>query len=159
MKPSQNKQQYQAYVSATQTIAKTQQIIMLYDGVIRLVKQGKEAISEKRIEDRYHLLTKAADIIHGMQGCLDFDNGGEIAKILYSFYSNVDSRLLAVQRTNNVADCDEVIEELRQMRDAWVSVDESQLAESAPPYAIAHTEQTPLDGKTPSAPGNITISA
>jgi len=155
------KHKYQAYASATQTVAKTQQIVLLYDGVIRLIQQAKEAIREKRIEDRYNLIMKASNIIHGLQGCLDFENGKEIANVLYSFYSSVDSRLFQVHRTNSIETCDEVIDDLKKMRDAWVSVDETLLAESAAqaqPAVISpeQSAQPPVSGATSS---NVILSA
>ena len=117
------KQKYQAYSVATQTVAPSRQIVLLYDGVIRCIQQAKEAIVEKRIEDRYNLLIRAAELIGGLQGCLDFDNGGEIAKILYGYYSNIEARVFTIHRTNDVADCDAVIADLKQMRDAWEEID------------------------------------
>lgn len=152
------KHKYQAYSSATQTVAKTQQIIILYDGMIRLVQQAKEAIREKRIEDRYNLLMKASNIVHGLQGCLDFENGKEIASMLYNFYSSVESRIFSIHRTNNMATCDEVIADLKQMRDAWVVVDEAD-AKSA----VASNPVSPDASQAPSQPGtpatDITLSA
>ena len=118
------KQKYQAYAAATQTVARTKQIVLLYDGAIRFVQQAKEAIGDKRIEDRYNLLIKASEIITGLQACLDFEHGGEIAKILYQFYSSIDQRLFSIHRTNDVASCDEVIAELKQMRDVWQEIDQ-----------------------------------
>jgi flagellar biosynthetic protein FliS len=78
------KQKYQAYAAATQTVAGTRQVVMLYDGAIRFVQQAKEAIRERRIEDRYNLLMKASGIVSGLQNCLDFERGGKIAKISVS---------------------------------------------------------------------------
>ncbi len=118
------KQKYQAYAAATQTVAPVRQIILLYDGIIRLVQQAKEAINEKRIEDRYNLLIKASELVGGLQGCLDFDNGGEIAKILYSYYSAIDTRLFAIHRTNSIEECESVIADLKQMRSAWNDIDQ-----------------------------------
>ena len=146
------KSKYQAYAAATQTVAKTQQIVMLYDGVIRLVQQAKEAIREKRIEDRYNLLVKAGDIVHGLQGCLDFENGKEIANILFSFYSTVDSKLFSIHRTNDLEACDEVIADLKKMRDAWLAVDEQMLLESAPatpPAPQPEPTNAPATGSAP----------
>lgn len=116
---------YQAYATATQTVAPVRQIILLYDGAIRLVQQAKEAIAEKRIEDRYNLLIKASELVGGLQGCLDFDNGGEIAKILYSYYSAIDNRLYAIHRSNSLQDCESIITDLKQMRDAWHEIDQA----------------------------------
>jgi flagellar protein FliS len=118
------KQKYQAYAFATQTVAKTKQIVMLYDGAVRYLQQTKEAIREKRIEDRYNLLVKTGEIINGLQACLDFENGKEIARILYNFYSSVDSRLFAIHRSNSLETCDEIIAELKQMREVWHEIDQ-----------------------------------
>lgn len=119
------RQKYQAYASATQTVAKTKQIVLLYDATIRYLQQAKEAIREKRIEDRYHLLVKAAEIIFGLQSCLDFENGKEVARILYNFYSSIDSRMFAIHRSNSLEACDELISELKQMREVWHEIDQT----------------------------------
>jgi flagellar secretion chaperone FliS len=126
------KQKYQAYATATQTVAPVRQIILLYDGIIRLVQQAKEAINEKRIEDRYNLLIKASELVGGLQSCLDFDNGGEIAKILYSYYASIDARLFAIHRTNSIEECDSVIADLKQMRDSWSEIDQNTMASGKP---------------------------
>ncbi len=125
------KHKYQAYAVATQTVAPVRQIVLLYDGVIRLVQQAREAIGEKRIEDRYNLLIKASELVGGLQSCLDFDNGGEIAKILYSYYSAIDSRLFAIHRSNSVEDCDSVIADLKQMRDAWNEIAHNEVSSNS----------------------------
>ena len=117
------KHKYQAYANATQTVATTRQIVLIYDGVIRCVQQAKEAITEGQIEKRYHLLIKASGLITGLQGCLDFEKGEEIAKILYSFYSSINLRLHAIQRNNSLEDCDAIIADVKQMRDVWEEID------------------------------------
>ncbi len=151
----QSKHKYQAYTAATQTVAKTKQIVMLYDGVIRFVQQGKDAIAQKRIEDRYHLLTKATTIISGLQASLDFEKGGEIAKVLYNFYSGVNNRIFSIHRTNNLDTCDAIIADLKQMRDVWHDIDQNQsdseekLTAPAPAPASASSDDDQ----------NITLSA
>lgn len=119
------KNQYQAYSTATQTMPRTKQIVMLYDGVIRFVQQAKEAIREKRIEDRYKVLTKATEVIIGLQSCLDFEQGGDVARTLFSFYSMIENRILAIHRTNSLETCDEVITEMKKMRDVWHEIDQN----------------------------------
>ncbi|MCE2927330.1 MAG: flagellar export chaperone FliS [Rickettsiales bacterium] len=131
-----SRQKYQAYASATQTVAKTKQIVLLYDAVIRYLQQVKEAISEKRIEDRYNLLIKASEIIFGLQSCLDFENGKDIARILYNFYSSIDSRVFSIHRSASLQMCDEVIAELKQMRDVWHEIDQGGDAGGDTPAAI-----------------------
>lgn len=122
------KQKYQAYATATQTVSPVRQIVLLYDGAIRCVQQAKEAIEQKRIEDRYHLLIKASELVGGLQNCLDFDNGGEIAQILYSYYSSIDARLFAIHRTNSIEECNTIIHDLKAMRDTWSEIDHNNSA-------------------------------
>ena len=124
MNDTTRKHKYQSYAAATQTVAKTQQIVMLYDGIIRFIQQAKEAINENRIEDRYKTLTKASEVIIGLQSCLDFENGGHIARVLYGFYASVESRIFTIHRTNSIATCDEVIAEVKNMRDVWHEIDQ-----------------------------------
>lgn len=152
------RQKYQAYASATQTVAKTKQVVLLYDATIRYLQQVKEAIAEKRIEDRYTLLIKASEIIFGLQSCLDFENGRDIARILYNFYSSIDSRMFSIHRTNSIETCDEIIAELKQMRDVWQEIDQG--AMEAPPAEqppVTGAENTSQAGKEPEK--NITLSA
>src|SRR5690348_3031954 len=125
------KNKYQAYATATQTVAKTRQIVLLYDGAIRFMQQAKEAIYEKRIEDRYHLLLKASDVLMGLQGCLDFEQGGDIARLLYQFYSSLDHRIFSIHHTASIETCDAIIAELKQMRDVWDEIDHNASAASA----------------------------
>jgi flagellar protein FliS len=145
------KQKYQAYAAATQTVARTKQIVMLYEGVIRFVVHAKEAIQENRIEDRYNTLVKASDVLMGLQACLDFENGGHIAKVLYSFYSNIDSRIFLVHRTNSIETCDEIISEMKKMRDVWQEIDASN--------AGAGMSETPSAPPASSLDQSITLSA
>ncbi len=150
-----SRQKYQAYASATQTVARTKQIVMLYDAAIRYLQQVKEAIAEKRIEDRYHLLIKASEIIFGLQSCLDFENGRDIAKILYQFYSSIDNRIFAIHRSASLEGCDEIIAELKQMRDVWHDIDQGTLPASEPAAAPA-TTTAPI---APAAEGSVSFSA
>lgn len=148
------KQKYQAYAAATQTVAPARQIVLLYDGIIRLVQQAKEAIAEKRIEDRYNLLIKASELVSGLQACLDFEKGEDIARILYGYYSSIDARLFAIHRTNSENDCDDVLGDLKQMRDAWSEIDKNQTSGSS-----EENSKTGVDSSYSVATEGMTLSA
>ena len=106
------------------------------------MQQGKDAITQKRIEDRYHLLIKASAIISGLQACLDFENGGHIAKVLYNFYSDVGGRIFSIHRTNSLQTCDEVIADVKKMRDVWHEIDQSAAtADSEEPPVAEHAAE------------------
>jgi flagellar protein FliS len=141
--------QYKAYSRANHTVSKTRQVVMLYDGAIRFIQQAIEAIEAKDYEKRYHRLTRASDILIGLQSCLDFDAGGDSAKVLYDFYSSLDLRIFAIHRSNDANACLEIISELKDMRDVWNRIDTGNAtaakAEEAKPAA--------------DTPDNLTVSA
>lgn len=129
------KHKYKAYANATQTVARTKQIVMLYDGAVRYLQHARDAMANNRIEERYHLLTKASEIIIGLQACLDFENGGQIARVLYNFYSSIDSQIFQLHRTGSKETCDQIIADLKRMRDVWAEIDASTTGGDTPPPA------------------------
>lgn len=118
---------HSAYRNTSHMVRKTHQIVMLYDGIIRYVKQAKQAIEDNDIETRYNALTSACDIINGLQLSLDFDNGGDIAQLLYDYYAAMDMRLLSVHQSNDAALLDLTIKHLRMMREAWEEIDHNMM--------------------------------
>lgn len=114
---------YKAYSRANHTVSKTRQVVMLYDGAIRFLQQAYEAIEKKDYETRYNKLTRAADIMVGLQSCLDFDAGGPSARSLYDFYASVEMKIFTLHRTNDLAACQALISEVKAMRDVWDAID------------------------------------
>lgn len=153
------KQHYQAYAAATQTVAKTQQIVMLYDGLIRFLQHGKEAMRERRIEERYHLLTKATDVLIGLQSCLDFEKGGDMAKLLYGFYSSMYNRITSLHRGNSIEECEAIITELKTMRDVWYEIDQGLAKGADAPEKPGSAMEAAQQGNPPASDQPITLSA
>jgi flagellar protein FliS len=130
--PATYKNAIQKYATTHHTINKTRQIVMLYEAAIRYTQIGRESIINKDIQERYNNIEKASNIITGLQNCLDFEQGGEIAKLLDSFYFSIFMRLMNIQMDNDLALCDSVIKELNMMKEAWEEVD--QTASGTPSY-------------------------
>lgn len=122
------KNQYQAYHKATHTVSKTRQVVMLYQGILRNLQQAKEAMEQKNIPERYNKLTRASEIVVGLQMSLDFNSGEEAAQALYDFYALLDSRIMQLHRTQNLEECDALIEEVRGMHDVWSKIDKGEIA-------------------------------
>lgn len=142
---------YKAYSRASHTVNKTRQVVMLYDGAIRFMQQALDAIEKKDYETRYNRLTRASDIIIGLQSCLDFDVGGDSAKTLYDFYASIDLRIFGIHRSNDAKECQAIITQMKEMRDVWDRIDRG--AESE---AMAQTKEQPA---TASGADPITVSA
>lgn len=160
--------QLKAYSKATHTVSKTRQVVMLYDGVIRFLQQAHDAMRQKEIEKRYHLLVKASNIILGLQSCLDFTQDKAIAQTLYDFYSSIDSRILKLHRSNDADACVQIISELKEMRNIWAAVDNGETPEqqtAAPiPETGSEAGQVSVEQKTevpaPNNPlGGVVVSA
>ena len=78
-----------AYGHASETLAPAQQIVLLYEGAIRRVKEAQSAVLARRINERCRAVQKATAIIEDLQSCLDHERGGEIARNLDQIYTHV----------------------------------------------------------------------
>jgi flagellar secretion chaperone FliS len=135
--------QHNAYKAAAwREPSKTLQVVMLYEGVIRFVQQARAAIEANDIEARYNSITKACDIITGLQLSLNHDAGGELAKTLYDYYAGLDAQLLSLHFTPDLNVCDSCLRCLHLMKDAWEDVhkETEDKAQDAPNNAVTGLE-------------------
>lgn len=111
-----------AYAEASQTLAPAQQVVLLYEGAIRRIREARGAIEAQRIGERCVAVRKATAIIEGLQSCLDHERGGQIARNLDRIYMHVAFRLQSINLTNDPAICNELIALLDQLRGAWAQL-------------------------------------
>ena len=111
------------------------------------VAEAKLAIAEGRIEDRFNAVQKAAAIVDALHACLDFERGGDIARLLDRLYIYVGLRLQAINTANDPALCDEVIARLGDLREAWNSLVEGQTPTSAPRRHAAKAPRSPPEAR------------
>ncbi len=111
-----------AYRQASQNVGGLKAVVMLYDGMIRFVGEAKRADADGRFEDRYLLTEKASRIVIGLQGQLDFDNGGELSPVLSSFYDMLFMRMMQINSYEAQVVADDVLTALKDMRRAWEQV-------------------------------------
>ncbi|MDR3303778.1 MAG: flagellar export chaperone FliS [Treponema sp.] len=121
-----------AYRSTKVTTAgQGQLIIMLYDEVIKNLDQGLHLmrlsnIGRKRdpakIEQISKAILKAQEIITELIVSLDFDQGGDIAKSLFSLYTWFNQELLGGNIDKNPQRITAVREMVGDLRGAWSEV-------------------------------------
>lgn len=128
--------QYQAYNLASYHSPKTRQVVLLYDGMVRFMKQAIDAMENGQIEERFNLLKKVSDIVSGLQCALDMEAGGDVAKTLNSFYTSLDFRVLRLNSQPDIEKAHAILDEIRQMRNAWAEIDKG----SSPQQAANSTE-------------------
>ena len=154
-----NMQQYKAYATANMTVGKIRQVVMLYDGAIRFVQQAGQAIEREDYETRFNLLIKVSEIVSGLQSSLDFDNGGDIAQLLYDYYASLDARIFSVHRSNDMKMLEGVTKELRMMRDAWHEIDQADSAKKRQAAQTHESVDAPLPTNTGASGYSASVSA
>jgi len=110
--------------SASQALVadKVELIQMLFDGLIDSLVTAKGHIQRGSIEDKNKSLVRAGRIVLGLQGALDMEKGGDLARNLYELYSYVTRRLVHVNARNDLDALQEVHTLLNEIRQAWRDV-------------------------------------
>lgn len=94
-------------------------IQMLFEGGLERIAQAKGAIQQNNVENRSMYINKAANIIGGLRGSLDSDQGGDLADNLDSLYDYMTRRLYEANRDSNLDILDEVGGLLAEIKMAW----------------------------------------
>ncbi len=99
-----------------------QLIQMLFDGLIESLATARGHIEHGMINEKSKAIARAGRIVVGLQGALDFEKGGEIARNLNELYSYVTRRLFHVNAHNDLAALAEVTSLMNEIRSAWAMV-------------------------------------
>jgi flagellar protein FliS len=99
-------------------------VVMLYDGALRFLQVGLEALRGGDLETRATNLGKAQRILCELIACLDL-RAGDMASDLYAIYRFCLERLLRAHAEDNEAYIEEVIRTLASLRDAWDQAERS----------------------------------
>jgi len=97
-------------------------VAILYDRAIESLHRAVRAIEDNDVEGRRVSNEKASKIIGAMGGCLDFENGGEIADNLGRLYRFMLLRLMQVDLRNDPQPAREVIGLLEPLRQSWAAL-------------------------------------
>jgi flagellar secretion chaperone FliS len=112
--------QYQR--SNIETAGKLDLVIMCYERAIQLLSQAKVHFREKEVAKKAIKVKKVLDIISELQGCLDMEKGGQIARNLDSLYSYLTKKLLVGDIRKDLSVYDEAIRILSELKDAWQTI-------------------------------------
>ncbi|MBE1424378.1 flagellar protein FliS [Desulfomicrobium macestii] len=112
-------------------------VVLLYDGAITFLEQAKGEIEAKNFAKKGILISQALDIIAELDGSLNADKGGEIARNLHKLYMYCSTRLLQANLKMDIDMVDEVIGILSSFRSAFSEISKNP-AHQAPPRAAAY---------------------
>ena len=99
-----------------------QLIQMLFDGLIESLATARGHMERGAITEKSKSLSRAGRIVVGLQGALDFEKGGDIARNLNDLYSYVTRRLFHVNANNDLEALQEVHNLMSEIRSAWLQV-------------------------------------
>jgi len=101
---------------------KVELIQMLFDGLLESMVTARGHIERGAIEEKNKSLIRAGRIVIGLQGALDLEKGGDLARNLHELYSYVTRRLVYVNAHNDVTVLNEVQTLMSEIRQAWRDV-------------------------------------
>lgn len=91
--------------------------LMLYNGALRFMAEGREALENKKIEEANTALQKAQNIITEFRVTLNMEY--EISHQLMPLYNYVYDRLVESNMKGDLAQLDEAKNIVTELRDAW----------------------------------------
>jgi len=94
-------------------------VLTMYDMLIADLHRAIGALSSGDIERRSVEIKHALDVLHHLQGSLDFKNGGEAANNLDTLYAIVRAKVLQAHMQSSAALMQAQIELISGVRDAW----------------------------------------
>lgn len=114
------RQYQQVNVQSSVVDASSHRLIqMLFEGVLERIAQAKGAMLRSDIPRKGELISKAIQIVQGLQGSLNDTEGGELSANLDALYDYVQRRLIEANRRNDPAMLDECGRLLAEIKTAW----------------------------------------
>ena len=102
-------------------------ILVLFDELLRRMQKfhGNVGSDGDQLSERNADYARSMAILHALQSCLDFDNGGEIAENLFRLYEYSRQQLLTSFQTKKAGNVEVAISSLSEIRNAWQIMDKS----------------------------------
>ena len=94
-------------------------LLLLYEGLIRFLKQAVTAIDRKDTVEKSRLIGRGQDIVNELRATLNRKQGGDLAVSLDSLYGFVTDRLILANKDNDTEKLNEAINILTTLHEAW----------------------------------------
>ena len=96
-------------------------IMVLLDELLRAMRAYVNIVDkqEDMTARKNNNLTRSLTLIYGLQSCLNFDEGGEIAENLFKLYEYARVQLLHASATGETTGMSAAISAIGDIREAW----------------------------------------
>ena len=105
-------------------------VVALYDNALKSLYQARKAVLANDVERRSQHLNHVLGVVAHLEGTLDMERGGEVAKSLSQFYAYARARILEVSLTNSLEKLSDLASHFSSLRTAWATV-ETQVPEDS----------------------------
>lgn len=118
--PRENLERVDSYKAAhIETATPERLLVMLYDGALKYLSLGLQAMQERELEGMHRNILKAEAILLELMSVLDMEVGGELAANLYNLYDYMYRQLVQANLQRDPEPLREVMGLLEPMRSAW----------------------------------------
>jgi len=122
-------------------------ILMLYDAAVASLHRAIAAFDANDIESRTSHLNHVLDVVAELQGSLNIEKGGKVAKHLDRFYTYARGEIFEANIRNSKEELHRLVEQFLSLREAWQQMEKS---------ASLPSDKTPEN--IPSAPAQSATS-
>jgi flagellar protein FliS len=128
-------QQYRA--TKVETAGSVDLVVMLYQGAVRFIRLGIDAIERNDGKAAHENLVRAQDIVVELLGSLNHEAGGQIAGQLASVYDYCFRRLVTANVKKDAIPAREVVVIMRDLGTAWQEIAAQQRQAQSARQAVA----------------------
>lgn len=113
--------QYARQYEQTQVVTSSgvQLVVLLYDGAIQSIEMARREMQAKNVREKARHLGRAIAIIGELNSVLDYEQGGDIARLLRRLYDYMMAELVEANARNNDRKLDGPLRCLSTLREAW----------------------------------------
>jgi len=105
-------------------------IIMLYDGLTRILRKAQQKIDAKDIEGAHNYLVRSREVVGELLATLKPEKGGEIGHNLKRLYSYAFNRIVEANLYKDSAMVEEVIRIMSTLREGWASMKQVEISDT-----------------------------
>jgi len=106
-------------------------VSLMYDGAVNFLRIARRKMEEKDQAGKGLYLGKATSVVGELSGCLNMEEGGEIASNLRRLYDFVMDRLLLANLRNDGAALEQAERVLEILRSGWKEMERNLTAAPA----------------------------
>ena len=96
-------------------------IMLLLDELLRAMRSYVNVVTNNDSKEtrKCDQFTRSLTMLYGLQSCLNFDEGGEIAENLFRLYEYARVQLLHASQTGEIDGTQVAISSISEIREAW----------------------------------------